>query len=771
MSEPNLFKNKNKLYSHAGKISSEKFQFLLDTKSHIDKILAGKKRTKIVETDFINKEESFDKYDNQINDNEEDDIFTKEYEIKHISDLNDQKQKYFSNVKNPCTYIESKVKSKPKTKIKNETNEKPITNETKAKEELKKLMHSSNKFNYYYHLLHHTDNSNYFSEDEDNTIIFGPEVNATRYNPKLEFIYPKIIYSTSFKSMSGRYDHQILSKKVKNKIETYKIKNREIEKSRRMQKIKELVNSKIDTVYKIPTFYNEKNNDFVKNNEKLRELKRSQTLIFDSLLANKILGDVEMEKQLQRGMLPEHHDVRIRVEKAFNSEIDKGDYKTLEQIANNSNTFKGSAIHDNNTIINEQSLVINKNNSNIHNNSSLNNNETIYTSNALKNEFANLYNNNTINNESNTNSNFEKNQIRNNENNIELNNKYLNMRISNFQKQFKKLNIPKRKFPEIKDPKKTMYSSTSNIFNNDKIDKLSLKMNKTTATNLFQINNKENMLASDINTNKNSNSIKGVPFDKMLSRQYLDSLDYEEEPLHPQVNPKYNLVHPKCIMKVIYSNKPNNNKRVKRFKGIGEEVTFDADKLYYKYNNHFPAKSFYFSKATGRSSSVDGYLPSFLVKLGNRNSCIVFNDKSYKLNLFAEGKFNDQRSSFNQHKSFNKKLNMNSLNLKEINKIKEENSEKFKIYRKIKEANSVRNKKRKKIVIPGQPFMNVSLKTPSNERIPEFYRVNLDSIEENKEYFKNKIDGITLKTYIKTKDVHKLLSNKEKKLFLVNSSN
>ena len=782
MSDTNIFQNKNKLYSHAGKITTENFSYLLDTKSHIDKILAGKKRTKIVETDFINKEESVDYYDNQINDIEEDNIFTKEYEKRHISDLNAQRQKFFSNVKNPCTYIESKVKSKPKAKNKhkdNESKENRLSNEEKAKEELKKLMHSSNKFSYYYHLLHHTDNSNFFSENEDNSIIFGPEVNATRYNPKLEYIYPKIIYSTSFKLMSGRYDHQILSKKVKTKTEKRTKRKREMERTLRMQKLKEIVDSKLDTVYKSPTFYNEKNNEFVKNNEKIRELKRSQTLILDFPLPNKLLGDVEMEKQLKRGNLPEHHDVRIRIEKAFNTIINKGDINNLEQMANNSNTFKGSAIHDNNTIINEQSLVINKNNSNINNNSSLNNNETIYTSNALKNEIATLFNNNTINNDSNTNSNIEKNQIKNNTNNIKLNNKFLTKRIKDFQKNFKKLNLFKsKKFPDIKDPKKTMYSSsTSNIFNRDKMEKISLKMNKTTGANIFPKTNKENINTSIIQnmnsslSNKNINRIKGVPFSKMLSRQYLDSLEYEEEPLHPLVNPKYNFIHPKCIMKVIYSNRANNNKRVKRFQGIGEEVTFDADKLYYKYNNHFPAKSFYFSKSTGRSSSVDGYLPSYLVKLGNRSSCIVFNDKSYKLNFFSEGKFNDQISSFNQHKSFNQKLNMNMINLREINRIKEENSEKFKIYRKIKEANTVRNKRRKKIVIPGQPFMSVSLKTPSNEKMPEFYRINLDSIEKNKEYFKNKIDGITLKTYIKPKDAEKLLSKREKKLFFINTNN
>ena len=789
MSENSLIKKKEILFSHAGKVSSEKLSYLLDRKSHIDKILAGKKRTKIVETDFINKEESYNDLEDQINDIEEEDIFTNEYEAKHISEINEQKLKYFSNVKNPCTFIESKVNNKIKAKNKLiQIKEGEMTKEAKAKEELKKLIHSSNKFNYYYHLLHHTDNSNYFSDD-NNLIIFGPEVNATRYNPKLEFIYKKIIYSPSFKLMSGRYDQQFLSKTVKNRIENNKIKKRERERKKRKEKIREIVNSKVDTIYKSPTFYNEKNNDFIKNNEKIRELKelkRSQSLIVDSMIKDKILGDVEMEKQLQRGIIPEHHDVRIRNEKAFNFYLDKSDNKNFEQIGNNSNSIKGSMMYDTNTLINEQSLINNKDNSNINNNSSNNNeNETIYTSNALKNELVPLYNNNTNNNESNNNNsyiNLEKYQLRNNGNNVELNNKFITMRINNYNKNFKnntifkKLNSFKRKnFFNLKDPKKTVYtSSASNIFNNDNIEKNSIKMNKTTSNNLFQRqDNNNNSCNNNINTslnNINPISIKGITFDKMLSREYLDNLFYEEEPLHPQVNPRYNLVHPKCIMKVVYSKRKCNLKNVKRFEGLGEEVTFDAGKIFYKYNDHFPAKSFYFNKMTGRSTSFDGYLPSFMVNLGNRNSCLSFNDKSLKLNHFSEGKLKEQRSSFNQHKSFNWKLNMNLLNFKEINKQMEENSDINKIYRKIKEGNSVRNIRRKKIPIPGQPFLSVSLKSASNTTLPEFYRVNLDMIERNKEFYKNKIDGITLKTNARIKDSKKLLNNHEKKLFLVNSS-
>lgn len=771
-------------YSHAGKVSAFKFSYLLDKKSHIDKILEGKKRNKIVEVDFIDKEETLDDYENQMNENDFDDIFTDEYKIRHIMDLKEQRLKFFSNVKNPCTYIENKVKKKPKNK-RIKANNLQVDNKIRAKEELKKLLlFNSNKFSYYYHLLHHTDNSNYYSDIDDN-IIFGPEVNATRYNPKLDFIYPKIIYSPSFKLMSGRYDQQILSKKLKDRIENIKIKKKEMERMKRLEKLKEIVSSKIDTIYKNPDFYNEKNNDFIKNNEKFRELnklKRSNSFIIDiPMIKNKIIGDIEMEKQLQRGMLPEHHDVRIRIEKAFINLLDKYYNKTLE-IGDTSNTLKGSAIYENNKKINEQSLINNKNNSNLNNVSSINGNETIYTSNALKNELATLYNTNNNESNSNSNINIENNQMNNNSNLVKtpnlnkmklIKNYNENSQDNNTKKNFRKINFTQKKsFERLLEPKKTMYntSSASNLFiDYNKVNRSSIKMNKTSGIGIFKKKNNSRKINNFNNSMNNINSSTGktVNFEKMLSREYLNNQGMVREPLHPQLNPKYDMVQPKCIMKVVYSNKTYFPKTVKRLEGLGEDVTFDADKIFYKYNDHFPTKSFYFHKMTGRNNSTDGYLPSYMVKLGNRYSCISFDEKSYKMNNFSEGHLKDQRSSFNQHKSFNWKLNMNLID-NENNKIRDEKNDIIKIYEKIKGANSMKNIRRKKIKIPGQDFMNITLKKASNSILPEYYRVNLDKVEQNKEFFKNKIDGITLKSNIKN-NANSLLSENDKRLFLVNS--
>ena len=74
-------------------------------------------------------------------------------------------------------------------------------------------------------------------------------------------------------------------------------------------------------------------------------------------------------------------------------------------------------------------------------------------------------------------------------------------------------------------------------------------------------------------------------------------------------------------MKVVYSNRSYNFKNVKRFEGPNEEITFEADKIFINIMA-IPAQSFYFNKMTGRPTRINGFLPSFMINLANRNSCI-----------------------------------------------------------------------------------------------------------------------------------------------------
>ena len=717
MSELDIEKSSKNYYSHVGKASLEKITYLLDRKTKRDKILEGKERERFMK-DFLSQEENPDLFYIQNESDYDNDIFSQNYDNKHNSDLIEQQLKYFSNVKNPCTYIENKVKkniteknkkiNKNKKEEKEEENleikekqekEDKNVNENKnedihkiiAKNELQKIIDSGNNFSYYYHLLRHTYNANYYIENGKNEIILGPDVNATRYNPKLEYIYKKTIYSPSFKLMNGRNDKEKLRELLKNNLYK-KMKRKKEENKKKIEKLKENRANKINNQYKTPKFY-------FKNKEE----KKSKLLIYKMY---------------------------------------------LEEKANSSNTLK-----DNKSEINENNMKDNYTN----NKSGSNNNETIFTSNALR---------NINNNESNTN---------NTTNNIVLNNAYLTVRLSNYlndiktHRNFRKINlINKDKFPNL-FPKKA--SSVTNIFKNTNRKNISYKLNKT--SNSSEINIFPSSL-KPINSNRNRNnykkekensfSLKVPDFNKMLGREYLSKLNFQEEPIHPQLNPNFNSVEPKCIMKVIYSHRPVSKKLVNKFKGMGDEATFDINKLFYKYNNHFQIKTFNFNKMIGRTNNQKGSnLPFYMMNLTNRNSCENFNEKSLMMNNYAEGKLKEQISSFNQQKSFNYRLNINAKDLNNSAEIKNNENEAYKIFSKMigNYANKNKNKKNK-IMIPRQDFMSVSYKSGLLSGLPEFYRINLDSIKHI-----NKIDGITYKSYKNLSEGKNILSDEERKLFLV----
>ena len=668
MSLKEILEDNKNYYSHIGKSSLEKISYLMERNLKLE---SDKKRPNLI-NNFISKEGNKETLDIQYEVDTEN-IFSKYYNYRHNLDIQEQKLKYFSNVKNPCTYIEKKVKegkkSKIKKNIKNENKEekeqKPSEdkNKLKAKKELQKIIDSGLYFNYYHHLLHHTSDANYYSDNIKNEIILGPDINATRYSPNLEYIYPKIIYSPSFKLMSGRDDKEKLSEKLKMQFEQKTMKNKENEK--KLEKLNDNVDLKAKTLYKIPKIYYKK-------------------------------------KQKKVGCETNENNAK--------DNINAKDNKT------------GS-----------------------------NNNETIFTSNAIKN--INYNESNTVN----------SNTISNN-NNIILENELLTVKLSNYyqdkkHKNYRKINlINKNNLIPIK-PKYS--SSVSNIFKNSKIKNLSFRISRTPKYS----NNNLNQNKKNFNKNKlkkaNSFHIKGPNFHKMLGRKYLNKLKFIEEPMHPQINPNWNSIQPKCIMKINYSRSPIQVKKINEFKGIDDEVTFDMNKLFYKYNNHFPAKSIYFNKMTGREKNEkEKNLPFYMFNLANRNSCENFNEKSFKMNNFFEGRFKEPLSTFNQRKSFNYKLKMNIKHKfeKSLNLSTEEKNNKNNItnlFMKIIENNK---NKTKKILIPKRDFISKIL-----GRLPEFYRINLDSIQN-----KNIIDGITFKSYKKNNQENEILSQREKKIFLIN---
>ena len=189
-------------------------------------------------------------------------------------------------------------------------------------------------------------------------------------------------------------------------------------------------------------------------------------------------------------------------------------------------------------------------------------------------------------------------------------------------------------------------------------------------------------------------------------------------------------------MKIDYSHSPIQKKKINEFQGLGEEATFNVDKLYNNYNNHFPAKSIYFNKMTGRTNNkIKNSLPFYMMNLCNRHSCNNFNEKSLKMNNFFEGRFKEEKN--NKNNAFN-------------------------LFMKIFENNNNKTK-RKKIAIPKQDFMSITYKNKIIDRLSEFYKMNLDTIQPI-----NKIDGITFKSYRKYSKDNNILNSKEKKIFSIN---
>ena len=70
-------------FSHAGKLSERQFSYVLDQKENIDRILKGKRYTKIVSVDFLHREETQDIL-NDVADIGQEDIFADEYKRKYI---------------------------------------------------------------------------------------------------------------------------------------------------------------------------------------------------------------------------------------------------------------------------------------------------------------------------------------------------------------------------------------------------------------------------------------------------------------------------------------------------------------------------------------------------------------------------------------------------------------------------------------------------------------------------------------------------------------
>ena len=432
-----------------------------------------------------------------------------------------------------------------------------------------------------------------------------------------------------------------------------------------------------------------------------------------------------MNKQLQRGTLPEHHDVRIRAVKCLDFD-------------NNSNKF----------IENISSSLLNKNNKSFKN---------------LKNKkIARIFSSVLPNNSNNLLINDSKNQ--------EDKNETLEKRIFSGFSSMKNISIKNH-------PK----SSPTNIkydfnFNSEINNGLTLhEFNKIKRRIYSNKNNSYSSIYKSKSKYKQSRLFstpvnnKAISFKKMLSRQYLNRVKINDKiGAGMPLTPNYNIIFPKTVMQVKYNAKSNYSKK-KEFKGMVGEYLSEINKkdpitvfnTVQQFSN--------FSKMFGRGTNMSSKFPIFMNNINTRNVFDFCSEKSLKMNNFSSGKLNNPFSSFNNRKSFNtiitSRNNERNKNIDNGNDKKKEsrldyyNNNIDNIFKKVLYDNivddNIDNNENKNLEnealldLKKNPMLAKTINLSYKNLISDFYRLNLDYL--NKDSVKDKIDGVTFEVIKKEK--------------------
>ena len=705
-------------YSHVGEASTQQFLYLLEKKKDIDNLYENKKVVKEESKSFINeKDKDKDLYDDVFDKGEyEDDIFNKSYEAKYQKELNEKKLKY-PQPRNSCSFIDINDKTKSKNKKNKKIQEKKSKDETKEqKEDLEnKLKYELGNERYKYHLIHH--HHDYIINSKS---IYNPyeQVSRNSYKPKLEFLFKKIIYSPEFNKMSGRYDQENKKDKIENKIDKILKSQKQKDFIKYQKKLKKIRNLKL-----IPLPKNDSEENFFQFKKPLKKFRT----IGDNIEIKKLdSGNNFRRNSIENGENSETRNGISNLGKRNNSVLmNEHQIISFNIKENNNDKLNMQNIEDEND---KNSYNIYEEKKNVSNN--LNENNTLSTINQNK----------TISDKK-KNSNFETEiiypNISKNDSNILIHN--------NYSDQFKR---------------KKSYNTLSNI-------NYLISSKKTE-----QSNNSNQQGSNYILLNKNFDyKNKVVNFEKMLSREYINKLQKKQNNVYDSLSPNYDAIRPKCVMKVIYARKYNNKKfRKKEFLSDYNQIVFNIDKHYNNYNNHFPPKNIYLGKFTGRKT--DSILPSYMLDQNNRSSFNSFNEKSLKMNNFANGEYLGQMSSFNQKRSFNCKLNEQYTG-NDPDNIEQEISTLFRRITKYPISNKkynygeLRSNSSSTSEIQRNKFGKYIQRIPmKTTKIPEYYQVNLDKYGKYRFSCGEKIDGFTLKTIKSSKSSIDLLSDYEKKIFL-----
>ena len=717
-------------FSHIGDASAKKFLYLLDKKKNIDNLFQKKKQKEEPQAKLLENKDIYD--DIYQKDEFEDDIFDKAYDAKHKKELKEKRAKY-ELPKNSCAYIDEirKAEQKLKSEIsKRKKINKKLKKEVKyQKSEMEKQLTSEvEKERYKYHLIHHHHD---LFVNKSNTNL-NDQVSSNSYKPKLEFIFKKIIYSPEFNKMSGRYDQEDKKEKIEEKKDKILASQKEKELEKYQKKMKKLRNFNLIQVTKSEDTENE--------SKEKKTLKRYNS-VSNNLIQNK--------------------NILFR-----RNSLENGEYGT------ESRNFTKKIIRRNNSVfMNPKFLIFNirSNQSKKNSIASIQNIEEEYTenndiTNEDKKNISRLLDENTLSsvNHNKTTSGKKKlssnvteviyPNLSKNDSNIIINNNY---------------NISYRKSLDGQKGYNTL--NNLNYIISQKINEQNFGNIPSKEFNILKKYRLNNLLSS---LNRDTlPTHKVVNFEKMLPRYHNNKSKEQDKNIYSSLSPNYDAIKPKCIMKVIYEQKHYNKNRIKEFKSDFNELVFDINKSYNNYNNHFPTKNVYLGKMTGRK--VDKTLPSYMLDQFNRNAFNTFNEKSLKLNNFANGELLEQKSSFNQKRTFNYKLNDqytgndpnsldNDLNtlFRKITKYPINNKNysylEFKALScSIRDSNNKNNR-----------YTNFINQTLTRSKMPEYYQVNLDKFGKYPFSCGEKIDGFTMKTIKSSKSALDLLTAHEKKIFL-----
>ena len=710
-------------FSHIGEASAKQYLYLLDKKKHLQNLLKGKKHAKLIEDDFVDQEEK-DIYDELYEKDEyEEDIFDKDYKNKYLQLLEEQKQKYF-NLKKSCSFLTNTEKKEVKLNKFDEN----------KKNSNKKLLDRFDNDKFKYHLIHH--HHDYYL-DKSLINANGAEPACTSYNPRMEYIFKKIIYSPEFKKMSGRYDHDNLKDKIEKQIEINIKQKKERESKNQQKKLEKIRNSVI--------IQKKESKNKVTNINKIELLKRhnswyeksnnSMANLFKNSSNNNTTDDemVNESKNFNKKLFKRTNTMINKEPKLIsfglgnknsNSNNNKNSYESIKNIEEDENEEDNYDFYEKKNI----------SNNNIDGNtlSSANHNKT--TSGRKIDSSVNYNNNDT--------DIIYPYNISKNDSNIFINNNY---------------SYKKKKTSEINKINSTSYNEN--------------KVVKKRKTNMINSNKRS---SSTINNKQNGNNIilpslmnnKVVNFEKMLSRDYIRKLNERKVNIYSGLSPNYESIRPKSIMKVIYAQRHCKKYRNKEFKSIFNEFVFDINKNFNNINNHSKPTDIFLGKMTGREINDNTPLPSYMINQYNRNAFNTFSDKSLEMNNYATGHLKTLKSSFNDKKSFNYKLNEQYYDNDGINE--EINT----IMKKIKPAGNTRKEygDYKSLscsnIIDSKKYKIIPSNILYKNKVSDYYRVNLDKLGRYPFSNGEKIDGFTLKTIKSNKSSIDLLNDYEKSIFL-----